>query len=241
MDVDSDLGKAPATKPVTAPAFDEKSISSIGGRGKNNPAWLLKQIRAELAARADDLSTVMTATGFGTKSLSSMLNGAGKDLAAGIDALVTHRQALGEIITDGPFDAKSLSSMLAGAGKDLAAGIDALVTHRQALEEIITDGPFDAKSLSSMLHGAGKDLAAGIDAVQSRLPKLQALCTIFRPTQIATRLYSVPTKKLGTTIDRMHAIYSAELAGNTVLPPGAMSKILNASPAALQSGQHIGG
>ena len=97
---------------MVKPIFDEKSISSIGGRGKRDPPWLLELIEAELDARAGDISALMEATGFTTKSLSSMLNGAGKDLAAGIDALVNNKDALGAMISKGPFDAKSLSSML---------------------------------------------------------------------------------------------------------------------------------
>jgi hypothetical protein len=105
------------------------------------------------------------------------------------------------------------------------------VDNKAQLKAIIDDGTFDAKSLSSMLNGAGKDLAAGIDAVHSRLPKLKALCTKFKPTQIATRLHVVPPKKLGETIDKMYLTLSSELNGNTIIPPDSGVEVVEGSPA----------
>ena len=85
---------------MTVPIFEKKSISSIGGRGKKNPSQLLDYISAVLHKHANDLYGVMAATGLTTKSLSSMLNGAGKDLATGIAALVKYRGALKKVIDE---------------------------------------------------------------------------------------------------------------------------------------------
>jgi len=162
---------------------------------------------------------------FDSKSLSSMLNGAGKELAVGIRALVENKAVLKDLIEEKTFDPKSLSSMLARSGRDLAVGIRALAENKAALKELIDEKVFYPKSLSSILNGAGKDLAIGIQAIQSRLPKLQALRKTFTQTQIATKLNPVSAKRLGATIDRMFVdAMSSESNGNTVMPPGPSAR-----------------
>ena len=137
--------------------------------------------------------------------------------------------------------------MLYGAGKNAKEAIEALTSAESvaAFKTLIgtkdAPGMFAAENVSSMLTGAREDSGIGIAAIQSRLPKLKELCTIFRPSQIAARLNSVSAKKLGTIIDTMHAIYSAEIDGNTVLSPDAHTKILTASPAALKPAKGVGG
>ena len=187
--------------------FDEKSISSIGGRGKQNSLVLLGQIADALDKRAESINALI-AIGFTAKNISSILSKSGIHALAAIEALTS---------------AESVAAF-----KTLIGTKDA-------------PGMFTADNVSSMLNGAGENSGIGIAAIQSRLPKLKELCTIFRPSQIATRLNSVSAKKLGTIIDTMHAIYSAEIDGNTVLPPGAHSKILNASLAALKPAKRVGG
>ena len=221
--------------------FDDKSISSIGGRGQKNPPALLQFIRDTLAQHEAGISALMEATGFTTKSLSSMLNGAGKDLATGITALVENKAALKQIIDEGTFDAKSLSSMLNGAGKDLATGITALVENKAALKQIIDEGTFDAKSLSSMLAGAGKDLATGITVIQERMPKLKALATIFEPSAIATQLNKRTVKQLGSAIDQMFDKFQKEINGDTRIPAGSKPVIAFRSTAAVAPEQQVGG
>ena len=192
---------------MTELLFDEGSISSIGGRGKQNSLVLLGQIADALDKRAESINALI-AIGFTAKNISSILSKSGIHALAAIEALTS---------------AESVAAF-----KTLIGTKDA-------------PGMFTADNVSSMLNGAGENSGIGIAAIQSRLPKLKELCTIFRPSQIATRLNSVSAKKLGTIIDTMHAIYSAEIDGNTVLPPGAHSKILNASLAALKPAKRVGG
>ena len=161
------------------------------------------------------------------------------------DALDKRAESINALIAIG-FTAKNISSILSKSGIHALAAIEALTSAESvaAFKTLIgtkdAPGMFTADNVSSMLNGAGENSGIGIAAIQSRLPKLKELCTIFRPSQIATRLNSVSAKKLGTIIDTMHAIYSAEIDGNTVLPPGAHSKILNASLAALKPAKRVG-
>ena len=147
---------------MVAVVFDDKSISSIGGRGKKSSPALLQFIRDTLAEHEAGISALMEATGFTTKSLSSMLNGAGKDLGAGITALVEHKAALKQIIDEGTFDAKNLSSMLHGAGKDLATGITAIQERMPKLKALATI--FKPSAIATQLNiRKAKQLGSAID------------------------------------------------------------------------------
>jgi hypothetical protein len=232
--------------------FDEKSISSIGGRGKQNSLVLLGQIADALDKRAESINALI-AIGFTAKNISSILSKSGIHALAAIEALTSaesvaaFKTLIGTKDAPGMFTADNIASILHGAGKNAKEAIEALTSAESvaAFKTLIgtkdAPGMFTADNVSSMLSGAGENSGIGIAAIQSRLPKLKELCTIFRPSQIATRLNSVSAKKLGTIIDTMHAIYSAEIDGNTVLPPGAHSKILDASLAALKPAKRVGG
>jgi hypothetical protein len=208
--------------------FTDKNISSITGQtNPNNRADKLLATKTTLVGFNGDIDDFLAATGFSEINLSSMLHGAGQHLATGINALLKNKEALQEIINSGLFDAKSISSMLDGAGKNLATGINALLENKEALQEIINSGLFDAKSISSMLHGAGQHLATGINAIYSKQLELKTLCNQFKPTEIATRLNSVPPNKLAQVIDEM-------LANNTEIKAGSNTKIADTSLAAQQ-------
>lgn len=56
----------------------KKASAVLAGLAKKNSLDVLELIRTALAERDADIAALMEATGFTTKNLSSMLNGAGK-------------------------------------------------------------------------------------------------------------------------------------------------------------------
>jgi len=163
---------------MTIHVFDSKSISSIGGRGKRNSPALLEYIASELDAYAEDIGAIITATGFTTKNLSSMLHGAGKELGAGIQALVTHKDKLQSIIAEGIFDAKNLSSMFASSSKDLGAGVQAIASRMQKLKALARIIP--PSTIATRLHAIpAKKMAAAIDVMYNKLiPEISGITEI---------------------------------------------------------------
>lgn len=157
--------------------FNDKNISGIGGRGKENSPEILRFIKNTLDKNADNLSAFMQETGFSAKNISSMLNKSGNGVALGIDALINNKDKLKEFIDEKILDPNSISGMLADSGKNLPSAIDALVTNKERLKRIIEAGPFDAKSISSMFNGIGKDLTLGLDEFEANKNKLEIIIT----------------------------------------------------------------
>ncbi len=142
---------------------------------------------------------------FNAKNVSSMLNGAGKDLGTAIEALIGNIGKLRALVVDPEKD----------------------------YNQNIADGRlFEASNLSSILSGAGKNLGTGIETIHKHLPQLVALATIFRPSEIATQLNKRTVKQLGDAIDKMYKDNQEEIKDNTIIPAGAGPAIADSSLAA---------
>lgn len=211
----------------SVPVLSAKNISSmLNGSGRQ----IGEGIDA-LAHSADTLTMLITQGPFDANSVASMLNGAGEHVATGIQALAKNRGRLSAVMDEGVFSDKNISSMLGGSGKNLASAIDGLLAHKERLYTLVKEGPFDAKSVAGMLNGAGKDIAVGVEALETRMPKLQALCAVFDPTEISTQLNRKSARQLGVAIDTMYEAHAAELSGNTAIPEGAEITVAASSPA----------
>ena len=100
---------------------------------------------------------------FDAKSISSILNGAGKSTAEAVAALTLPetKAALKALIEEGLFDASSISSILSGSGKSTAEAVAALKEHWPKLKEMTVK--FRPTEIATRLNGkASGDLGKAI-------------------------------------------------------------------------------
>ncbi len=194
--------------------FTDKNISSITGQQQLREDLRHRRLAATydtLFARRHDLNTIMTVTGLTAANLSSILTMSGTHLDEHITLLYNYRHDIAKVTQGGVLGPENFSSVAHKAGTRLDAVLAALTSPRTVeLLEAITEHTFSQDNAAYLIGGAGKsDIERTLSAAKKQLPKLDAICARFKPSQVVSHLRNVAPEQMEKEIVRLY---------DTVLP-----------------------